>query len=116
MFASLARAARLIFDPAFAGIVLKSLLLTIFLFAAGLALTEYGLAHLPVLGKSAGEPGAGIAGAAAVHFWRRPSGPAGGGLVRLAVSGSGRRPHRGAGLSRLGWRGARPSRPICAPA
>jgi CysZ protein len=51
MFASLARAARLIFDPAFAGIVIKSLLLTILLFAAALALTEFGLAHLPVLGN-----------------------------------------------------------------
>lgn len=51
MFASLARAARLFFDPAFAGIVVKSLLLTILLFAAALALTEYGLAHLPVLGS-----------------------------------------------------------------
>ena len=51
MFASLARAARLIFDPAFAGIVIKSLLLTIFLFAAALALTEVGLAHLPILGS-----------------------------------------------------------------
>jgi CysZ protein len=51
MFASLARAARLIFDPAFAGIVVKSLLLTILLFAAALALTEYGLSHLPVLGN-----------------------------------------------------------------
>ena len=51
MFASLARAARLIFDPAFAGIVVKSLLLTILLFAAALALTEVGLAYLPVLGN-----------------------------------------------------------------
>lgn len=50
MFASLGRAARLIFDPAFAGILFKSLLLTILLFAAALGLTEYGLAHLPVLG------------------------------------------------------------------
>ena len=51
MFASLARAARLIFDPAFAGIVVKSLLLTILLFAVALGLTEYGLAQLPVLGN-----------------------------------------------------------------
>lgn len=51
MFASLGRAARLIFDPAFAGIVMKSLLLTILLFAVALTLTEYGLAHLPVLGN-----------------------------------------------------------------
>ena len=52
MFASLGRAARLIFDPAFAGIVIKALLLTILLFAGALALTEYGLAHLPVLGHA----------------------------------------------------------------
>jgi CysZ protein len=51
MFASLGRAARLIFDPAFAGTVVKSLLLTILLFAAALALTEVGLAHLPVIGN-----------------------------------------------------------------
>ena len=51
MFASLARATRLIFDPAFAGIVVKSLLLTILLFVIALALTEIGLAHLPVLGS-----------------------------------------------------------------
>ena len=51
MFASLARAARLIFDPAFAGIVVKSLLLTLLLLAAALALTEYGLSCLPVLGN-----------------------------------------------------------------
>ena len=51
LFASLARAARLIFDPAFAGIVVKALLLTILLFAAALALTEFGLAYLPVLGN-----------------------------------------------------------------
>ncbi|HEY2835294.1 MAG TPA: EI24 domain-containing protein [Rhizomicrobium sp.] len=51
MFASLVRAARLIFDPAFAGIVLKALLLTILLFAAALSLTEYGLGQLPVLGN-----------------------------------------------------------------
>ena len=51
MFASLARAARLIFDPAFAGIVVRSLLLAILLFAVALGLTEYGLAQLPVLGN-----------------------------------------------------------------
>jgi len=51
MFASLARAARLIFDPAFAGIVVKSLLLTLLLFAVALGLTEYGLTQLPVLGN-----------------------------------------------------------------
>ncbi len=51
MFASLGRAARLIFDPAFAGTMVKALLLTILLFAAALALTEIGLAHLPVIGN-----------------------------------------------------------------
>jgi CysZ protein len=51
MFASMARAARLIFDPAFAGIVVKALLLTILLFAAALALGEYALSLLPVLGN-----------------------------------------------------------------
>jgi len=51
MFASMARAARLIFDPAFAGIVVKALLLTIALFAAALALAEYALSLLPVLGN-----------------------------------------------------------------
>jgi CysZ protein len=51
MFASLGRALRLIFDPAFAGIVVKALLLTVLLFAAGLALAEYLLFLLPVLGN-----------------------------------------------------------------
>lgn len=53
MFASLGRAARLIFDPAFAGIAAKAVLLTLLLFAAGLALGEYALAWLPVLGGGA---------------------------------------------------------------
>ena len=51
MFASMARAARLIFDPAFAGIAVKALLLTLLLFAAALALAEYALSLLPVLGN-----------------------------------------------------------------
>lgn len=51
MFASMGRAARLIFDPAFAGIVVKALLLTIALFAGALALAEYALSLLPVLGN-----------------------------------------------------------------
>ena len=51
MFASMARAARLIFDPAFAGIVVKALLLTVLLFAGALALGEYALSLLPVLGS-----------------------------------------------------------------
>ena len=53
MFASMGRAARLIFDPAFAGIAAKALLLTVLLFAAGLALSEYALSLLPVLGSPA---------------------------------------------------------------
>lgn len=51
MFASLSRALRLIFDPAFAGIVVKALLLTVLLFAGALALAEYLLSLLPVLGN-----------------------------------------------------------------
>ncbi|MES2255977.1 MAG: EI24 domain-containing protein [Pseudomonadota bacterium] len=51
MFASMARAARLIFDPAFAGIVVKALLLTLLLFAVALGLAEYALSLLPVLGN-----------------------------------------------------------------
>ena len=51
MFASMGRAARLIFDPAFAGIAVKALLLTIALFAGALALAEYALSLLPVLGN-----------------------------------------------------------------
>jgi CysZ protein len=53
MFASMGRAARLIFDPAFAGIAVKALLLTVLLFAAGLALSEYALSLLPILGSPA---------------------------------------------------------------
>ena len=51
MFASMGRAARLIFDPAFAGIAVKALVLTLLLFAVGLALSEYALTWLPVLGS-----------------------------------------------------------------
>jgi len=51
MFASMGRALRLIFDPAFAGIVVKALLLTVLLFAVGLGLAEYLLSLLPVLGN-----------------------------------------------------------------
>jgi CysZ protein len=50
MFASAWRAARLIFDPAFAGIVLRALGLTLLLFIALFAATEWGLAQLPMLG------------------------------------------------------------------
>ena len=49
MFVSLRRAAGLIFDPAFAGVVLKAIGLTVLLFAATLALSEYGISLLPVL-------------------------------------------------------------------
>jgi CysZ protein len=49
MFVSLKRAARLIFDPAFTGVLFKAIGLTILLFAAALALSEYGLSLLPVL-------------------------------------------------------------------
>lgn len=51
MFASLSRALRLIFDPVFAGIVVRALLLTVLLFAGALALAEYLLSLLPVLGN-----------------------------------------------------------------
>jgi CysZ protein len=50
---SVRRAASLIFDPAFRGMVIRSVLFTVLLFAAGLALTEWGLAQLPVLGNPA---------------------------------------------------------------
>ena len=53
MFASMRRAARLIFDPAFAGIAAKAVLLTVLLFVAALALSEYALSWLPVLGSPA---------------------------------------------------------------
>lgn len=47
MFASARKAAQLIFDPAFRGVVLKSLGLTLVLFAALFAGVQYGLSHLP---------------------------------------------------------------------
>jgi CysZ protein len=53
MFASARKAWGLIFDPAFHGLVLRSALLTLALFAAGLVLTEFLLAQLPVLGNPA---------------------------------------------------------------
>jgi CysZ protein len=49
MFASLRRAAKLVLDPAFMGVVFKAIGITILLFAAALALSEYGLSLLPVL-------------------------------------------------------------------
>ena len=51
MFASIARAARLIFEPGFAGIALRSAFLTLLLFLAGLAGAEILIAQLPVLGN-----------------------------------------------------------------
>ena len=51
MFASIARAMRLVFDPGFAGIAARSAFLTLLLFLVGLAGTELLLAHLPVLGN-----------------------------------------------------------------
>jgi CysZ protein len=53
MFASVSRALGLIFDPAFLGILLKALGLTLLLFAALLILGEYALSFLPVLGSPA---------------------------------------------------------------
>ncbi len=47
MFASARKAVRVIFDPTFRGVVLKSLLLTLVLFAALFFGAQYGLAHLP---------------------------------------------------------------------
>jgi len=51
MFASIGRALGLFFDPAFFGIVLKSVGLTLILFIALLAGVEYGLHLLPTLGN-----------------------------------------------------------------
>lgn len=50
MFASAAKAIRFFFDPAFAGIVLRALGLTLLLFLLLFAAAEYGLSQLPVLG------------------------------------------------------------------
>lgn len=49
MFASARLALKMIFDRAFLGVVLKSLALTLLLFAALFAAAQYGLHHLPVL-------------------------------------------------------------------
>ncbi len=51
MFASARKALALIFDPAFFGVVLKSLLWTLVLFAVLLVGTEYALHQLPTLGS-----------------------------------------------------------------
>jgi len=53
MFASIGRALGLFFDPAFFGIVLKSIGLTLILFVALLAGVENGLHLLPILGNPA---------------------------------------------------------------
>jgi CysZ protein len=51
MFASARRALALVFDPAFRVIVVRALLLTLLLFAAALAGTEFLIFRLPVLGS-----------------------------------------------------------------
>jgi CysZ protein len=51
MFASIVKAAKLIFEPGFAGIVARSVLLTLLLFLVGLAGSEIIIARLPVLGN-----------------------------------------------------------------
>ncbi|MEI9930644.1 MAG: EI24 domain-containing protein [Rhizomicrobium sp.] len=53
MFASMGRALGLFFDPAFFGVVLKSIGLTLLLFVLLLAGIEYGLHLLPTLGSPA---------------------------------------------------------------
>ena len=115
MFASLARAARLIFDPAFAGIVIKSLLLTIFLFAAALALTEVGLAHLPILGSPLVNRALEWIAPLLFIFGGVLVGPPVAALFASLFLDQVAGPHRGAGLSRLGGAGRILRRPICAP-
>jgi CysZ protein len=51
MFASVVRAFRLLFDPGFASIALRSALLSLLLFLIGLAACEFLVASLPVLGN-----------------------------------------------------------------
>jgi CysZ protein len=51
MFASIARALALVFDPRFAGIVLRSVLLTLLLFLVSLVGAEILIASLPALGN-----------------------------------------------------------------
>src|SRR5579885_44681 len=50
MFASALAALKIVFDPAFRGVLLKSALLTLFFFAALFAGVETAIAHLPTLG------------------------------------------------------------------
>ena len=49
MFASARKALHSVFDPAFRGVVLKSLVLTVLLFAGLFWGAQYGLAHMPAL-------------------------------------------------------------------
>ena len=49
MFASARKALHSVFDPAFRGVVLKSLVLTVLLFAGLFWAAQYGLAHMPAL-------------------------------------------------------------------
>ncbi|HEY5338289.1 MAG TPA: hypothetical protein VIJ85_08815, partial [Rhizomicrobium sp.] len=49
MFASAGKAFAMIFDRASAGVVLKSLILTLILFVLLFVGLQYGLAHLPTL-------------------------------------------------------------------
>ena len=51
MFASIARAARQIFEPGLLGLLLRSAVLTLLLFLIGLAGAEFLIARLPVLGN-----------------------------------------------------------------
>ena len=51
MFASIVKALRLVFDGGFAGIMLRSVLLTLLMFLIGLAGTEFLISRLPVLGN-----------------------------------------------------------------
>ena len=50
MFASLRKAANLLFDRTLSGVVIRALLLTILLFAVLFVAVEYGVQHLPTLG------------------------------------------------------------------
>jgi CysZ protein len=52
VFASLRKAARALFDHTLSGVVLKSVLLTLLLYAAVFAGVEYGIHHLPTLGAA----------------------------------------------------------------
>ncbi len=52
MFASLRKAAKVVFDPAFSRVVMKALLLSLILYGALFAAVWYGVNHLPVLGAA----------------------------------------------------------------